>query len=239
MNIRILFLSILSLLVTIDSSAQIGKLADKARGALGLNQNEVAAGLKEALEVGVNKGSDFLSAKDGYYKSAYKILLPKEAMEVTNRLKSVPGFNNVETELVERINRAAEDAAQKAKPIFRQAITSMTIGDAMSILMGENNAATVYLRRVTYDQLYSAFQPVIMESLNKVNAIEYWETATTAYNNIPLVRKANPRLDDHVTNEALKGLFALIEKEENSIRTNTGARSSELLKKVFAQQDKK
>jgi len=239
MNIRILLFSILSLLVTIDVSAQIGKLADKARGALGLNQNEVAAGLKEALEVGVNKGSDFLSAKDGYYKSAYKILLPKEAMEVTNRLKSVPGFNNVEAELVERINRAAEDAAQKAKPIFRQAITSMTIGDAMSILMGENNAATVYLRRVTYDQLYSAFQPVIMESLNKVNAIEYWETATTAYNNIPLVRKANPRLDDHVTNEALKGLFALIEKEENSIRTNTGARSSELLKKVFAQQDKK
>jgi len=239
MKFQILLFLVAGLLIPFSGNTQITKLADKARGALGLNQNEVAAGLKEALEVGVNKGSDFLSAKDGYYKSAYKILLPKEAMEVTNRLKSVPGFSNVEAELIERINRAAEDAAQKAKPIFKQAITSMTIADAMNILMGENNAATAYLHRVTYEQLYAAFQPVIVESLNRVNAIEYWETATTAYNNIPLVKKANPRLDDHVTNEALKGLFSLIEKEEKSIRTNTSARSSELLKKVFAQQDKK
>jgi len=237
MNLKTLIVIGLTCLLPFAMNAQIGKWKDKAKTALGLDNSEVASGLKEALEVGVNKGSDFLSAKDGYYKSPYKILLPKEALEVTNRLKSVPGFGNVEADLVERINRAAEDAATKAKPIFKQAITGMSINDAMNILMGEQNSATVYLNRVTNQQLYDAFLPVIVEALNKVNAIELWESATTAYNKLPMVKKTNPRLDDHVTREALKGMFALIEKEEKEIRTNVNARSSELLKKVFAQQD--
>ena len=219
--------------------AQIGRVRDMARGVLSGDQTEVGNGLKEALEIGVNKGADFLSAKDGYFMSPYKILLPEEALTITTRLRTVPGFNNLEADLTERINRAAEDAATKAKPIFRKAIVSMTIADAMNILMGEQNAATVYLQRVTSQELYDAFQPVILESLNKVNAIELWESAITSYNRIPMVKRANPRLDDHVTRRALDGMFALIAKEEKEIRTNTGARSSELLRKVFAQQDKK
>lgn len=237
MNLKSAIIIAFTFLMPFVMDAQIGKWKDKAKAALGLDNNEVASGLKEALEVGVNKGSDFLSAKDGYYKSAYKILLPEEALAVTNRLKNVPGFGNVEADLIERINRAAEDAATKAKPIFKQAITNMSINDAMNILMGDQNSATIYLNRVTNQQLYDAFLPVVVEALNKVNAIELWESATTAYNRIPLVKKTNPRLDDHVTREALKGMFALIEKEEKEIRTNVNARSSELLKKVFAQQD--
>jgi hypothetical protein len=237
---KTILMSIMAILVmNIGSFAQIGNLKDKLKSAIQGDQGEVASGLKEALEKGVNKGTDMLSLTDGYYKSAYKIFLPEEAQTVVKRLKSVPGFANLEDDLIERLNRAAEDAASKAKPIFKKAITSMTIGDAMSILMGEKNAATLYLNKVTYDDLYREFIPVIRQSLNTVNANELWETAITAYNRIPMVQKVNPKLDDYVTHRALDGLFGMIEKEELEIRTNAKARSSELLKKVFAQQDKK
>lgn len=233
-------MSIMAILVmNIGSYAQIGNLRDKLKSAIQGDQGEVASGLKEALEKGVNTGTDILSLTDGYYKSAYKIFLPEEAQTVVKRLKSVPGFANLEDDLIERLNRAAEDAASKAKPIFKKAITSMTIGDAMNILMGDQNAATLYLNKVTYDDLYREFIPIIRQSLNTVNANELWQTATTAYNRIPLVQKVNPNLDDYVTHKALDGLFGMIAKEELEIRTNAKARSSELLKKVFAQQDKK
>jgi hypothetical protein len=237
---KTILMSIVAILViNIGSFAQIGNLKDKLKSAMQGDQGEVASGLKEALEKGVTKGTDMLSLTDGYYKSAYKIFLPEEAQTVVKRLKSVPGFANLEEDLIERLNRAAEDAASKAKPIFKKAITSMTISDAMSILMGEKNAATLYLNKVTYDDLYREFIPVIRQSLNTVNANELWETAMTAYNRIPMVQKVNPKLDDYVTHKALNGLFGMIEKEELEIRTNARARSSELLKKVFAQQDKK
>lgn len=235
-----ILMSIMAILVmNIGSYAQIGNLRDKLKSAIQGDQGEVASGLKEALEKGVNTGTDILSLTDGYYKSAYKIFLPEEAQTVVKRLKSVPGFANLEDDLIERLNRAAEDAASKAKPIFKKAITSMTIGDAMNILMGDQNAATLYLNKVTYDDLYREFIPIIRQSLNTVNANELWQTATTAYNRIPLVQKVNPNLDDYVTHKALDGLFGMIAKEELEIRTNAKARSSELLKKVFAQQDKK
>jgi hypothetical protein len=227
------------LLLPISSDAQFDKLKKQLKGALAGDNSEVAGGLKEALEVGVSKGTDFLSAKDGFYKSAYKILIPNEAQQVINKVKSIPGFGNVEEELIEKMNRAAELAAAKAKPIFVKAITDMTIGDAMNILMGEQNAATTYLNKTTNQSLYNEFRPVIVASLNEVNAIEYWASVVNAYNRIPLVKKVNPALDDYVTNEALKALFNLIEKEEKNIRTNIGARSSELLKRVFAQQDRR
>ena len=103
---------------------------------------EIGSGLKQALRNGVSKGVETLSQKDGYFKSAYKILLPDEARKVTDRLKNIPGFNNLENELLEKINRGAEEAAKEAGPIFVNAITAMTFQDARNILMGENNAAT-------------------------------------------------------------------------------------------------
>jgi len=195
--------------------------------------------LKEALNIGVSKGSDQLSQTDGYFKSPYKILLPAEARKITDKLKNVPGFTNIENVVLEKINRGAEDAAKKAKPIFLNAIRSMTFSDAMNILFGEKNAATTYLNRTTSTQLYNEFNPVIVESLDKFSARKYWSDAVNAYNKLPFVEKANPSLDDYVTNEALKGLFAMVEKEELNIRENIGARTTDLLKKVFAKQDKK
>jgi hypothetical protein len=198
---------------------------------------EIALGLKEALQIGISKGSDQLSQTDGYYKSIYKILLPEEARKVTEKLKIIPGFSDVEEVIIKKLNQAAEDAAKSAKPIFVNAIKQMTFEDALQILMGEKDAATRYLEKSTYDPLYESFQPVILESLNKFNAIEYWEKAMNAYNKIPFVDRINPKLDDYVTDEALTGLFGMVEKEERAIRQDPAKRVNDLLKKVFKKQD--
>ena len=236
-------LLLLAALLTFQlAQAQLDGLMKKAEKAIkggDLTQDEVGNGLKEALNAGIGEAVDFLSAKDGYFKSPYKILVPEEAQTVVSKLKSVPGFTNIEADLTERMNRAAEDAATKAKPIFVSAIKKLTFKDAMNILTGNQDAATRYLESTTYQALYSEFKPVIQASLDKVNAREYWKSAVTAYNKIPLVTKTNPELDDHVTKTALVGMFSLVEKKEKGIRTDVGQRNSDLLKKVFAKQDKK
>ena len=206
----------------------------------GLNEPttaEIGAGLKQALEFGISEGATILSQRDGYFKSEYKILLPPEARRVVDKLKFIPGFTDVENVILEKLNRAAEDAASSAKPIFVNAIKQMTFDDALNILMGPKDAATQYLNLKTYDPLYEEFHPVIVTSLNKFNAIQYWADAVNAYNKIPLVEKVNPNLDQYVTDKALDGLFAMVAKKELQIRTDISTRTTDLLKKVFAKQD--
>lgn len=203
----------------------------------GLSQEEVGKGLKEALNNGVGDAVDFLSKEDGYLGSPYKILVPEEARKVTSKLKSVPGFQNVESDLEEKMNRAAEIAAAKAKPIFVNAIKQMTFRDAMDILMGDDDSATKYLKSTTYKSLYAEFMPIIQASLDEVNAREYWRSAVTAYNRIPFVDKTNPELDDHVNRMALQGLFSLVQKKEEGIRNDSSLRNTDLLRRVFAKQD--
>lgn len=237
---KFLKLSLVTLLLTFSACSPaelqqvLGGLTNDA-----LTTGEISSGLKQALEIGIGKGSDQLSTIDGYFKSPYKILLPPEARKITDKLQKVPGFSQVEAIILEKINRGAEDAAKKAKPIFVSAIKQMTFEDALGILMGTDNAATGYLHDKTNTQLYSAFSPVIVESLDKFNARKYWSDIVEKYNKIPFVEKANPNLDDYVTKEALKGLFSMVEKEESNIRKNVSARTSSLLKKVFAKQDNK
>ena len=176
----------------LSSCAELQNIVDSTGSSVPLTREEVARGLKEALSIGISNGSEALSKFDGYYKSSYKILLPEEAQKITEKLSVIPGFKDVEEVIVEKLNRAAEDAASKAKPIFVDAITDMTIGDVWGILQGADNAATTYLHGKTNDQLTEAFQPVILESLNKFNAVEYWDKAVTAYNKLPFVTKMNP-----------------------------------------------
>lgn len=202
-----------------------------------LGASEIGQGLKDALSKGVDKGVKELSSTDGYFKSMYKILLPEEAQKVTAKLKAVPGFANLEADLIEKMNRGAENAAKEAGPIFVSAITSMTIQDAMDILMGADNSATTYLRKSTNQQLYEKFNPVIVKALDEIGANELWRNATNAYNKIPMTTKVNNDLDDHVTTKALDGLFGKIQEEEKNIRRNPATRTSDLLKKVFSKQD--
>ena len=230
------FSAFFGLLLLLSSCAELQSIVD-SNTEVPLTREEVARGLKEALSIGISNGSEALSKLDGYYKSPYKILLPEQARKITDKLKVVPGFKDVEEVIVQKLNRAAEDAASKAKPIFVDAITGMTIGDAWGILRGADNAATVYLHGQTNDALTDAFQPVILESLDKFNAVEYWDKAVTAYNKLPFVNQMNPRLDEYVTEKALDGLFDMVEKEEKAIRENVSRRTTDLLKRVFAKQD--
>ena len=138
---------------------------------------------------------------------------------------------------IETLNRGAEEAAKEAKPIFVGAIKDMTVQDAWGILKGEDNAATMYLQDKTSAQLTSKFKPVIKRALDKTNATKYYSDLVNTYNKIPFVEKVNPNLDDYATERALSGLFTLVAKEEQNIRDNPGARTTELLKKVFSKQD--
>jgi hypothetical protein len=202
-----------------------------------LTNADISAGLKEALDKGVDKSVKTLAAQNGYYESVYKILLPDDAAKIIDKLKFIPGFENLEQEAIKKINQAAEDAASKASPIFISAIRQMTFDDVMTILMGEKNAATQYLNAKTYGGLYNEFKPVMNTSLNKFGALDLWTKAISKYNGLPFVKQINPDLADHVTNRALVGLFDLIEKKELGIRTDISQRTSGLLKKVFAKQD--
>ncbi|HTM97804.1 MAG TPA: DUF4197 domain-containing protein [Pedobacter sp.] len=200
---------------------------------------EIGAGLKQALEIGTSHGADQLSAKDGFLGNlAVKILFPPEAQKVEKTLRSL-GLNSLADNVILSINRAAEDAAKEAKPIFISAIKQMTITDATNILLGNKDAATSYFKRVTTTQLLQKFEPAITASLNKVGATKYWGDAATAYNKIPLVKPVNTNLSNYVAQKAIDGMFYQVAQEELKIRENIGARSTSLLQKVFGYADSK
>jgi hypothetical protein len=230
-------LTLLPLFILIGSLATAQLNLNKLKKSLSggsLTTEEIAAGLKEALTNGVSKGSDLVSQLDGYYKNPeIKIPFPPEVKQVETSLRQL-GLGSEVDKFVESLNRAAEDAAKEAKPIFVSAIKQMTIQDAWGILKGEQDAATKYLNRTTSPALKEKFKPVIKKSLDKVNATKYYSDLVKTYNKIPLVQKVNPNLDDYATDKAIQGLFVMIAKEEKNIRANPGARTSELLKKVFA-----
>jgi hypothetical protein len=167
-----------------------------------------------------------------------KILMPDELQKVDKTLRQM-GMAKLADEGILALNRAAEDAVGEATPVFVEAIKSMSITDAKSILTGSDNAATSYLQTKTTASLYTKFQPVVQKSIGKVGADVIWNSIISKYNNLPLVSKVNPDITDYVTNKALDGVFTMIAVEEKEIRTNLNARSSDLLRKVFALQDKK
>ncbi|GEO02663.1 hypothetical protein AAE02nite_03270 [Adhaeribacter aerolatus] len=201
-----------------------------------LSGEEAGAGLKEALILGAAKGSDLVSQVDGYYQNPQiKIPFPPEVRNVETKLRQI-GMGAEVDKFVLALNRAAEDAAKEAKPVFVSAIKQMTIQDAFGILKGQPDAATQYLKKTTSAELTQKFKPIIQQSLAKVNATQYYSSLVNTYNKIPLVKKVNPSLDDYATTKALDGLFLMVAQEEKNIRQNPQARTTALLKKVFASQ---
>lgn len=198
-----------------------------------LTEEEIVKGLKEALNIGIEKGVSRLSKPDGYFLDPeIKIPLPKEAKQVEDKLRML-GQDKMVDDAIESLNRAAEDAASSAKELFISAIKEMTISEALNILNGNKDAATRYLEDHTRTKLVEKFKPIIKVSLEKVNATKYWNSVFSYYNKLPFVTKVNPDLDDYVTNKAIDGLFVQIAKEEKEIRENPVARVTDILKKVF------
>lgn len=201
-------------------------------GQPGLNNGDIVSGLKEALVVGTEKSTSLLSKTDGFFaNAALKILLPPEAQKVENTLRKV-GMGKLVDDAILSMNRAAEDASKSAAPIFVNAIKQMSFQDALGILKGSDTAATAYLKGKTTPQLTAAFSPVIEQSLQKVNATKYWNTLISTYNKFSL-QKLNPDLSAYVTEKALGGIFHQVGAEEQQIRKDPLARTSDLLKKVF------
>lgn len=235
---KIAFITIL--LVTFTSQSQLKNILKKTNKATtALSTDAISSGLKEALNNGINKQVVKLTAKDGFFgNQLVKITLPEELAKVDKTLRKI-GLGSMADEGILALNRAAEEAVKESTPIFVDAIKGMSITDAKSILTGNQDAATTYLQKSTSTALYSKFNPVIQKSLNDVGATKIWETLINKYNSIPLVTKVNPNLTDYTTNKALEGVFKMIAVEEKNIRTDLTSRSSDLLKKVFAIQDKK
>lgn len=206
-------------------------------GIEGLSEAEVIEGLKEALRVGTDSSTTSAHKTDGYFLNPQiKIPFPEDAQIIETTLRNL-SFNGLCDGLIQKLNRAAEDAADEAQPIFVSAITTMTIEDAWNILKGNDDAATEYLRGRTYTDLKSTFRPDIQNSLATVGADVAWTQVTTTYNNIPFVTPANTDLADYTTGKALDGLFTLIKAEELKIRQDPAARVTDILQRVFAEQD--
>lgn len=200
----------------------------------GVTEAEAGEGIKEALGQGLVKAVLRLNKEDGFFKDAlYKILMPPDAKKIENTLRDL-GMSKMVDKAILQINRAAEDAAGFAKPIFVDAIKSMTIADAIGLIKNGDTSATHFFRVKTTDKLVSAFTPVIKTSLDKVDATKYYSDVVTTYNNFPTtLKKLNPDLPGHVTNKAVQALFDLVAKEEVNIRQNIAARTTDLLRKVF------
>jgi hypothetical protein len=232
---RIYFLVFLAILCLQNTDGQILKEAKIFinSNSKGLTEKDAADGIKEALVNGTSESVKLVSVLDGYLGNPeIKIPFPPEAKEMESKLRTI-GMGKKVDEFNVSMNRAAEKAASDAKPIFIAAIKGMTIKEAINIVKGANNAATMYLKNTTSPELKNKFQPVIKTSLDNVNATKYWGDLITIYNKIPLVKKMNPNLTEYVTDKAINGLFIMIAREELKIRKDPMARTSELLKKVF------
>ncbi|MGS2739788.1 DUF4197 domain-containing protein [Sinomicrobium sp. M5D2P17] len=222
----------------IFSCAELQQVVNQLPASTTLGNEEIASGLRQALDLGIEKQVSKLTQQDGFFKNQMvKILLPAELQKVDKTLRDI-GLGNLADEGLKVLNRAAEDAVKEATPIFVNAVKNISFNDAKNILLGADNAATAYLQNNTEKQLYSKFSPVINNSLSRVGATEVWSNIINKYNALPITNNVNPDLTDYVTQEALKGVFTMISVEEKEIRNKTTARTTDLLKRVFALQDR-
>jgi len=201
-----------------------------------LSSQEIVSGLKEALTIGVQKAGDLTSAADGFNRNdLIRVPFPEDAKKMETSLRKV-GMGKKVDEFEVVLNRAAEQAAKEAAPIFINAVRQMEVKDGLNILKGNDDAATVFMKGKTNTDLYAKFKPVIIKALNNVQITKYWTPLVTRYNQIPLTKKMNPDLEDYTTKKAIEGLFKMLALEEKKIRDSDAARVTDLLKKVFSQQ---
>lgn len=231
------FLVVVLVAFLFSGCAELQQVVNNLPNNVGLSQEQIGSGLRQALDNGIEHQVAKLTSKDGFYRNELvKILLPEELQAVDKGLRKI-GLGNLADEGIKVLNRAAEDAVKTATPIFVNAVKEITFNDAKNILLGDKNAATNYLQSKTSQSLYNRFSPVIDNSFSKVGADKVWSNLITKYNSIPFVKKVNPDLTGYVTNEALKGVFTMIEIEEKGIREKVGLRNTALLRQVFALQD--
>jgi hypothetical protein len=251
---KIKLTALIFFLFVLNSCAELTQIANTAISQkLPLTNAEIVGGLKDALLVGADSAVTHLSAIDGYLKDlTVKILLPPEAKMITDNISKLPGGAKLVDDVIIRINRAAEEAAKGAKPIFINSVKEMTFTDGLQILKGPNNAATQYFKGKTSQQLAELYRPKVRESLNAgliagISTQQSWNELTINWNKLASsmigqmagLKKVDVKLEDYILQKALDGLFLKIEEREKDIRTNANARVTNLLKKVFGSQKTK
>lgn len=238
------------LLILISGCAELMNVM-QSTGTVPLTEADVVNGLKEALKTGAKNSAQKLAAENGYYGDPLvKILLPDDAKIIVENISRIPGGDKLVQDVILSINRAAEDAAKEAAPIFVNSITQMSIGDAFGILRGADNAATQYLHKTTYTDLYNLYKPKISTSTGKkiignVSARDSWNALTSKWNTLASsiagkvanLKPVSTDLDGYLTDKALSGLFMKIETEELKIRKDVSARVTPLLQRVFGSLD--
>lgn len=225
-------------ILVLTSCAELQQIATQIPNGYGVSDAEISSGLRQALEFGIDKEVTSLAKENGFFSNELvRIGLPAELQKVDKTLRDV-GLDALADEGLKVLNRAAEDAVSEAIPVFADAVKGITFADARNILLGADDAATVYLNNKTEQELYRRFNPIISNSLDRVGATQVWKNIIQKYNSLPVTSNVNPDLPDYVTNEALDGVFVMIAKEEKDIRSSLSARTTDLLKKVFALQDR-
>ncbi len=210
------------------NASDLGRILDQP-----LDDETVAAGLREALRIGTERSTDATSAIDGFYRNPLiKVALPAQYDGAANALRQI-GLGSHVDEFELSMNRAAEKASGEAVSVFWDAITGMTISDAFGILNGGETAATDYFRRQTGDALQARFQPIVMTKMEEVGVYRIYEDLTSYYNLLPVPKPEAVDLDEYITDRTVDGIFQVLEQEEQKIRDDPAARTTALLQKVF------
>jgi hypothetical protein len=219
------------------ASVNIADLSDLLNTEAPLNEETVTAGLKEALEIGTGRAVNTLSAEGGFGASdVLRIPIPENLETMASRLRSV-GLGDQVDRFEDQMNSAAEQAAGLAIDVFAGAIRDMSIQDAFGILNGPQNAATMYFRDRTEVELTSRFSPVVDDVMQELGVVRVYEDLITRYNAIPLVRPVQFDVQAYVVDRTLDGMFTTLASEEQRIREDPIARTTQLLQRVFGRRN--
>jgi len=237
---RTLLLSAIVLLASIPSIAQLDGLMKSAESAIqpttpdtsNLSNSKITAGLTQALQVGIGRAVANTGKPDGFLKNdAIKIMLPEKLETIARGLRMI-GMGAPVDELEVGMNRAAEQAAPKAKAVFLSALRKMTFEDARKILTGNDTAATDYFKRTSSADLTTAFSPIVHQSTENVGVVKKYEDLKQSSPSISALAGSFD-LDKYVVGKTLDGIFYMLGQEEQKIRKNPVAQTTQLLKQVF------
>ena len=234
--IRALILAAALILFCGSAHPQLDELEKRAglSGASGLSESKVASGLKQALQVGSENAVKIVGKPNGYFgNEAIKIVMPKDLHPLESGMRAI-GFGPKIDEFILSMNRSAEAAAPAARKIFIDAIVAMSFDDAKRILSGNNTAATQYFKEKTTGQLTEAFTPVVKKTMGENGVVKQYDALAEQYKNIPFASSKSLDIDHYVVSKALDGLFYVLGEQEKQIRANPAARTTSLLKEVFA-----
>jgi hypothetical protein len=198
-----------------------------------LTSSDASAGLKKALDQGINSATAKLGATDGFLKNpAVKIPLPPALAKAESMMRML-GMGEQADQLVTTMNRAAEAAVPESKVLLKQALKQMTVADAKTILTGGDDAATQYFKSKTYAPLEAKFKPIVSRATQKLQLAQQYDQVAGKGVELGLLKPENATLESYVTQKTLDGLFLMMAEEERAIRKDPLGQASSLLKKVF------